>query len=718
MATTRKKYPDELKREAIRLVMEGGEAISEVARKLDININTFGGWLRKEKKRRKEEQQQKEEQERPKNIAELLDYIKELNLNEKESEINDKSVLMHEPMDEVISHIRDYILVDTGKTDKGIQQAYDKSNKSLKEHQNEASLKLESLFNIFDRLTNYCTELRTDAIPKDGNQSTDKTFKSKISSWFSKFKTTSDEDKSEDDKLHDCEQDIILRKNSLTESSHNLEVAEKLVNYNLENTPRIDAFLEKSSKYISWGIIPILIPYMSIYLSKLFISRLYGGLVFAVVFILELAVIWCVWKSFRGRYGSNKAILIPLLFLLLVPTVHIIYLSLEVGYFFRTNGLKTLTIIDTSLFVYLLVIISIYSVRRNLLTGFSTKDVRSIRKSELLEDFIMVRFRLLQWRLLFLSVVALFIVSTMASFAVTRDNERVKYEDKWYIPILSSDNRVILIGPENTENSETEDKSGDPTSIGNNESEDKNIGQNNAGNHKNKMKVITILSSKISCSGDKNACEELDKQIPDKPEDVRLSINQAAVGELKVLSARIDDSVNDTDLAYKKLFSCLNKTTNTNTASFRVDFLFCNNVSNEFAVAAFTQDGKSKSYKQEETVELIDDIKSYLKNVDGGGEYHYVGAASVIGETDWNFELGNNRIKFAKEFAKPNLAKGEDWPFGPVSPLKLRDLLPENTISEMIEKNRCVDKNKEPYEPFEQVVQQFAMVAYCPVNTN
>ena len=187
--------------------------------------------------------------------------------------------------------------------------------------------------------------------------------------------------------------------------------------------------------------------------------------------------------------------------------------------------MTTLTIFDTSFFVFLLSIILIYIARGNLLTDFNIdKVVESVKQSETLENFIVARYQLFQWRFLFWSVGLLFVTSTLASYVVSMNDEKVKYGDMSYSPILSSKDRVILIGPTSAE--------------------------------KKDKKVISIPSSELSCSGNEGACTVKQIQTTNNSEDIRLSINQATVGELKVLSARGDDIPEDTDPAYSKLISC------------------------------------------------------------------------------------------------------------------------------------------------------------------
>ena len=48
MGSTRKKYPPEFRADAVRLVHEQGRTVADVARSLDVHVNTLHGWVKAE----------------------------------------------------------------------------------------------------------------------------------------------------------------------------------------------------------------------------------------------------------------------------------------------------------------------------------------------------------------------------------------------------------------------------------------------------------------------------------------------------------------------------------------------------------------------------------------------------------------------------------------------------------------------------------------------
>ena len=625
----------------------------------------------------------------PNSIRRLQDDIKQL--KEDVNAFKKKLEPMRKQMDNVMTHIRDCMLEDTGHTHESLQSSYNDSAEKLKISTEAADGLRSNLLKICKHLTQRCEQLRTNPNLSPEPQYDKKSISDQIRRlWFKAKQVVKKELDAE--KLASCKQDIDRRKNRLTEFGYDIEAAKEVSKYNLDNTPRLDALLEKSNKYINWSALLVVVPYMSVYMSKLFLSHLDKD-VFIIVAVLELAALFIAWIYFIHNYSQRKVFLLPTLVLLGIPTIHILYLSFEVGYSFRTSGLTTFTIIDASFVIFLLVLLSLYSVRKHLLSKFNSDDViKSRQEAEVLfKAFINDRFRLFLWRLLFLSVGALFLVSTIASWVVSMNDEDISFGEGRYTPIISENDRVIMVGPNCSDNNGSEPEGCDKDS---------------------KKKVISIPSSSISCVGSKNACPEQPAPEPDKIEDTRLSIHKVTVRELKALSVHMDASMKDTDPAYKKLMTCLDETKASDPASFRVDFLFCRNKSDNYALASSTR--SDEVYTLDEKAILNSDVGLFLNSSGLDGEYHYVGAASDPGEVHTNLSLGEARIGYAKNFFKtpsPS-ANIHDWPFGPLPPIDLDQLLSEEIMKEMEQKNIC------PGESFEQIIQQFAQVVYCPVENN
>ena len=118
------------------------------------------------------------------------------------------------------------------------------------------------------------------------------------------------------------------------------------------------------------------------------------------------------------------------------------------------------------------------------------------------------------------------------------------------------------------------------------------------------------------------------------------------------------------------------------------------------------------------TNSLESKLNKFLTNIKTDGEYHYIGAASDPGEANPNFSLGEARLRLVRGIINPSPnAKIYEWPFGPLAPIELEQLLSQEDMKKMKSKINCKDENGK-IERVEQVVQQFAMAAYCPVNTN
>ena len=125
MATTEKKYTNKFKEGTLQLVMDPKRTIAEVARELNIPPSTLGGWKRKELQRKAELKQQGEPQKESDNPDKLGESIAEFKVDKQEFDVKSKS--LPKKIDIVISKIRDYMLNDTGKTEEGLQTAFNSS---------------------------------------------------------------------------------------------------------------------------------------------------------------------------------------------------------------------------------------------------------------------------------------------------------------------------------------------------------------------------------------------------------------------------------------------------------------------------------------------------------------------------------------------------------------------------------------------------------------
>ena len=73
---SRKKYTDEFKAEAVRLIVEEGYSISQAARNLDINANMLGRWKRELTEDAETRQQLADEKEELKRLREEVRQLK------------------------------------------------------------------------------------------------------------------------------------------------------------------------------------------------------------------------------------------------------------------------------------------------------------------------------------------------------------------------------------------------------------------------------------------------------------------------------------------------------------------------------------------------------------------------------------------------------------------------------------------------------------------
>jgi transposase len=73
---TRRKYTEEFKAEAVRLIVEEGYSISQAARNLDINANMLGRWKRELTEDAEIRQQAADEKEELKRLREEVRQLK------------------------------------------------------------------------------------------------------------------------------------------------------------------------------------------------------------------------------------------------------------------------------------------------------------------------------------------------------------------------------------------------------------------------------------------------------------------------------------------------------------------------------------------------------------------------------------------------------------------------------------------------------------------
>ena len=73
---TRRKYTEEFKTEAVRLIVEEGYSISQAARNLDINANMLGRWKRELTEDAEIRQQVSDEKEELKRLREEVRQLK------------------------------------------------------------------------------------------------------------------------------------------------------------------------------------------------------------------------------------------------------------------------------------------------------------------------------------------------------------------------------------------------------------------------------------------------------------------------------------------------------------------------------------------------------------------------------------------------------------------------------------------------------------------
>ena len=180
------------------------------------------------------------------------------------------------------------MLSDTSKTDDSLQNSFDNSVKKLDKTINNIKKLRSSLIKEYELIIERCDKLLSQRKSEDLIQL--------ILSWVASFSRRILPKKPKNQYpaliiLEEHKQDISNRLRRLKkQSNRQFKATKMLVQYNLENTPRLEAFLEKSNKYIGWSIFPIVIPYMSIYLSKTLLLYQDKVELFQQVVIIEIAV--------------------------------------------------------------------------------------------------------------------------------------------------------------------------------------------------------------------------------------------------------------------------------------------------------------------------------------------------------------------------------------------------------------------------------------------
>ena len=521
-------------------------------------------------------------------------------------------------------------------------------------------------------------------------------------------------------KLRGCRRRINRYKARLQAKEAIFDAAKEVKNYYLPGTPNIDAFLKKSDVYVKWGAVLVAVIYMSVYLSKLFVSHLHGLGAFGIITIVEFMALIVGWLYFFREHSPK--ISVPIAGLLAIPVIHGLYLLWAAGDFLRTSGLASAGNIDPSFFIFLFVLLVIYSLRSCFFPKFDASIViAGIEKNTDIKKLIDNRFCLLLWRLWFWATLALVILSaaSTASTALSSTNEQqVEIGEKKYALVMQLRDRLILV-----------------------DSECRQSGID----HKKKCKLFSVLSADIPCLGPVGVCPTLlesSEQVADMETFIdkvtvkQLTVDKAAVtdgivtgsiradsGQVDNLTVRLATGAETGGLrnerrhgiaAYEKLMDCLDETETGGSGAFRVDFLFCKNTSKNPVLTLIAPNSKTKHWILGE----IDDLKTSLPQSTSAGEYHYIGTASDPGAWKNNFQLGKERLEFViKNVAPQGGATVHKWPFGPLSLIELEQLVPKAEMKELKAKinGKCPAENSAELESPEQIIQQFAQVLYCPV---
>lgn len=645
----------------------------------------------------------------------------ELALDEKSEDLEEKLESVRNQMDEATSTIQEFMLGDVHKTVDNLKDSYAESVKELTACTKQAKQSCEAFKQELKGLHEEYQKLNVCLQQKPETQQTINSCVDRIRAWW--YLLVQDKIKREKArmKLRECRKRIIRCKASLEAKEAIFKAAKQVAGYNLSETRNINAFLEQSEVYIKWGAVLVAVIYMSVYLSKLFASHLHGLEAFFVITGSEVAVLIVAWLCFF-REHTPKKIFVPIAVLLAIPVIHSIYILQAAGDFLRTSGLASAGNIDPSFFFFLLVLLLIYSLRARFLRKFDAGIViAGIGENAGLKKLIDNRFRLLLWRLWSCATLALVVVSTAsaAPTALSSTNEqRVEIGNKKYTLVMQLKERLVLVDS-------------DCSQAGNKSRE--------------KCKFFSVLSADIPCLGPAGACPTgpvqkglVREMIIDKVAVKELTVDKATVmdglnvgsiradsGQVENLTVRLATDV-EIDVprdgrrygtaAYEKLMACLDETKKGDSGAFRVDFLFCKNTSDNPVLSLIAQN----SVTEHRILEDIDNLNAFLPQPKPkqAGEYHYIGTASDPGSWENNFSLGMKRLEFVRNQVEPQAgAPVHKWPFGPLPLIELEQLLPKEKMDKLKEKiiGKCPIENSKESETFEQVIQQFAQVAYCPL---
>ncbi|MDE0285199.1 MAG: hypothetical protein OXI88_00185 [Gammaproteobacteria bacterium] len=642
-------------------------------------------------------------------------------LAEKSNGLEEKSALVRDQMDEAISSIREYMLGDVHKTTDDLKDSYEESVKKLTGCIEQAEQSHKACEEELTRLDEEYQSLNDFLEKRPGTQQVITSFFDRIRAcWYLLMQDKVKRAKAAS-KLRGCRRRINRYKARLQGKEATFNAAKQVKDYYLPETPNIDAFLKKSDVHVKWGAVLVAVIYMSVYLSKLFASHLYGLEAFLKITGVEVTVLVVAGLCFFRRSTPQK-VFVPIAILSTIPVLHSLYLLQAAGDFLRTSGLASASNIDPSFFFFLFVLLVIYGFRSRFLCKFNASIViAGIEDNTDLNKLIDNRFRLLLWRLWFWATVALVIVSmaSTASTALSSTNEQqVDIDGKKYTLVMQLKDRLILVDPECRQ----------PDIDGGEE-----------------CKFFSVLSAEIPCLGPIGACPTL----PEPSEEVanretfidkvmvkELTVNKAAVtdglviGSIRAESGQVDNLTvrlatgAETGVplnehrhgiaSYEKLMDCLDETKTGGSGAFRVDFLFCKNTSKNPVLTLIAPNGKTKRWVLGE----IDDLKTSLPQSTLAGEYHYIGTASDPGAWENNFQLGKERLEFViKNVAPQGDATVHKWPFGPLPLIELEQLVPKAKMKELKAKinGKCPAENSTGPESPEQIIQQFAQVVYCPV---
>ena len=641
-------------------------------------------------------------------------------LAEKSNGLEEKLVSVRKQMEEAISSIREYMLGHAHKTTDDLKDSYAESANKLAGCTEQAKQSRKAFEDELTKLDKEYQSLNDFLKKRPGTQQIITSFFDRIRAcWYLLIQDRVKRAKAAS-KLRGCRRHINRYKARLQAKEATFNAAKQVKDYYLPETPNIDAFLKKSDVYVKWGAVLVAVIYMSVYLSKLFVSHLHGLGAFGIITVVEFIVLIVGWLYFFRRHALK--ISVPITGLLAIPVIHSSYLLWAAGDFLRTSGLASAGNIDPSFFFFLFVLLVLYSLRSRFLTEFNASIViAGIEENTDLKKLIDNRFCLLLWRLWFWATLALVILSaaSTASTALSSTNgQQVEIYGKKYTLVMQLRDRLILVDPE--------------------------CRQSGSGGEK-KCKLFSALSADIPCLGPDGVCPNLpepSEQVADRETFIDkvtvkdLMVDKAAVtdgivtGLIRADSGQVDNltvrlaTVAETGglrnerrhgiAAYEKLMTCLDETKTGGSGAFRVDFLFCKNTSKNPVLTLIAPNSKTKHWVLGE----INDLKTSLPQSTSAGEYHYIGTASDPGAWENNFQLGKERLEFViKNIAPQGHATVHKWPFGPLPLIELEQLVPKAEMNELKAKinGKCPAENSAEPESPEQIIQQFAQVVYCPV---